>query len=252
MGPQFIMTLIKTMIMYLSWVVALLFFTLVSLPLVFLPKKWRYDNRLYFFLMNTLSRIMVKTSFVKIVIQGKQHLPTYPSSPSLIIANHTSALDIPLVDLLLGTYPHIWVSKDSYGKIPLFGRLMKNMHILVPRHNPKKAVAALAKAIKQAGEGNRHLIMFPEGTRHTDGAIHSFHQGFVVAAQKLNRPVIPIALVGLHEIFPRKSLLCFSSKRTVHVVIGKPMTMNTQESREDFIQRVQSWFEHQIEKTKTP
>jgi 1-acyl-sn-glycerol-3-phosphate acyltransferase len=252
MRLNFAITLIKTIIMYLSWSIALLFFTLISLPLVFLPKRWRYDNRLYFFLMNTLSHIIVKTSFVKILIQGKHYLPQYPNSPSVIIANHTSALDIPLVDLFLGTYPHIWVSKDSYGKIPLFGRLMKNMHVLVPRHNPKKAVAALVKAIKQASEGTRHLIMFPEGTRHSDGTIHPFHQGFAIAAQKLNRPVIPMALVGLHEIFPRKSLLCLSSKRTVHIIIGKPMTMGTQESREDFIQRVQSWFEHQIKESKTP
>jgi long-chain acyl-CoA synthetase len=48
----------------------------------------------------------------------------------------------------------------------------------------------------------KNLIIFPEGTRSTDGQLGEFKKTFAILARELNVPVIPVAIVGAHHVFP--------------------------------------------------
>ena len=89
-------------------------------------------------------------------IRGKEYLPGYPRMPSLILMNHSSALDIPIVEMLVGTFPHVWMSKDLYGKVPFLGMLLRRMHVLVKRESPSDARKALLMMYNLLKEGSRH------------------------------------------------------------------------------------------------
>ena len=85
-------------------------------------------------------------------------------------------------------------------------------------------------------------MIFPEGTRHVDGRVHAFHQGFAFLAKKLNRPVIPIAISGMDKMYPRGSKIIDSSCKKVIITIGEPIKMPVGETIEDFVHTVHRWF----------
>ena len=146
------------------------------------------------------------------------------------------------------SYPHIWLVKQAYAKIPLFSILVKRMHIPVHREDSRAAGRALLKAYKQARGITSHIIMFPEGRRYDDGKIHEFNSGFALLAKKLQRPVIPIAISGFEKIMPKGTIFIDYHATQPTMTIGKPITIDKHESIESFTQRVHKWFKEQVEK----
>jgi 1-acyl-sn-glycerol-3-phosphate acyltransferase len=66
------------------------------------------------------------------------------------------------------------------------------------------------------------LLMFPEGTRSHDDAIHAFHPGIALLAARSGRPVVPVAIRGTKQMavngrprFPR-----------VSVAVGPPVDLS--------------------------
>ena len=43
------------------------------------------------------------------------------------------------------------------------------------------------------------VLIFPEGTRSHDGQLHPFRPGIGLLAQQSQVPILPVALLGLHE-----------------------------------------------------
>lgn len=232
----------KTLISFTGWFITSLIFTLLTIPLTFLPAPARYTNRFYFFLTTVWTKLLMIFSFFSVQVKGRENLPKYPISPAIIIANHSSSLDIFIIEQIVGTYPHIWLTKKEYLKIPLFSVLLKRMHIPVEREDTTGAGRALLKAYNQAKNISSHIILFPEGTRYEDGMIHDFHPGFALLAKKLNRPVIPMKITGLHKIFPKKNVLIDYHAAKPTLTIGKPLWIGKDESIEDFSKRVKKEF----------
>lgn len=247
-GLLIIKNLILTVITFLLLSIIMPTFLIPCFFLSLFPKNIRYDNRLYFWLTSTMSRLMIWATFIKIRVIGRENLASYPNNPAIIIANHTSAIDIPLVEMFMGTYPHIWMSKVSYLRVPLMGFLLKRMHVFVDKTSGKDARAALLAMYALIKASDRHAVLFPEGTRHTDGKIHDFYAGFGMLAQKLKRPVIPIVIFGLHKVFPKKSLLVDSSACTVTIKIGKPMYCPESMDTAEFVAHIQQYYQTELEK----
>lgn len=181
-------------------------------------------------------------SFIHVKVHGEENLPKFPDSPAIIVMNHSSALDIFLMEIIVKRYPHIWLTKEEYTKIPFFSVLLKRMHVPVKRENEMKAARAMVKAINRAKEISSHILLFPEGTRSRDGNMQKFHSGFAVLAKKLNRPVIPIKTTGLHAIFPKGTIFIDYHASQPTATIGKPIYMKPDESTQEFSNRVESWF----------
>lgn len=236
---------LKSIFFYTITLIISLVFTPVALLLTFLPARIRYDNPIYFWLTKIWCNLIVWSTGIRFSVKGKENLPRYPNQPAIIVINHTSALDIPVVESLLSGYPHVWFSRHEYGYIPLFGSLVKRMHILVNRNNTQQSFAALKKGINRVKEASRHLVIFPEGTRHNDGEIHEFHGGFALMAQQLGRPVIPIVIQGLDRAYPKNRLLIDSYNCHVKISIGVPLHCQSSMSRDDFVEMVRTWFKHE-------
>ena len=65
------------------------------------------------------------------------------------------------------------------------------------------------------------ILIFPEGTRSTDGSMSRFHSGAARLARDFGIPVLPVALVGTREMMPKKSGLPRYSP--VEVRVGEPI-----------------------------
>ncbi len=219
---------------------AIIILSPAALLLSLLPAAWRYDNRLYYYLTYLAARISVIMSGIELRYYGIEQIPQI-TSPSIIMINHTSALDIPLVETLFHAQPHIWISKN-YQHIPILGMLLKRMNVTIADSDMQKPIQALRQAIRLVAGHQRHLFLFPEGTRHTDGTIHEFLPGFTLLADKLDRPIIPIVIYGLHKIFPKGSWLIKPSASPVLVSIGSAQKKTPHQDRQEFLANVQNWF----------
>lgn len=204
-----------------------------------LPARWRFALRPFYWISQGVYYLLIASWLVPVKITGRHHIPK--TGPLIFVANHQSAVDIPLLGILARGQPHVWMVWHELAQYPFFGYLLKSMFILVDTRSPRRALGAVAKA---ESLNEHHLMIFPEGGRYTDGTIHHFFRGFALVAERTGRPVIPVYLGNTAAVCRPPSL--WIEYAPVHVVIGPPFTYYEGESSEDFTARVHAWFVAQV------
>lgn len=219
--------------------IVILFTIPPAILLLFLPRSYREENKLFFFLSYLFYRGVVWSTFLPFKIYGKENLKL--DEPVIIIANHQSALDIPIVGSLCYGMPHVWFVLEYYVKKPILGFFIKRMYVTVQREDPAKAAYSLIKMLKYVQNKPHQLIIFPEGGRFTDGKVHDFFEGYAIIAKKTGRKVIPIYMPNNGKFYPPGSFLV--NYYPIEVFIGKAMNIGPDETSEEFNKRIHKWFE---------
>jgi 1-acyl-sn-glycerol-3-phosphate acyltransferase len=150
----------------------------------------------------------------------------------LVISNHAGMADIPL---LLGTMKLSlrFMAKEELGKIPLFGRVLRQSgYVMIKRGQNRDALNSLFAATEVLKSGHS-LHIFPEGTRSATGELLPFKRGAFRVAQKGGAPVLPVTIIGSHLITPKKSLKI--NKGTIKVIIDKPIEPSSFNSIEELM-----------------
>ena len=153
-----------------------------------------------------------------VTIEGGENID--PEATYVVVCNHASQYDILLVygwlDLDLR-----WVMKKELRKIPGIGIGCEKVgHILVDRSRPEEAKRTINEALQRIGNGVG-ILFFPEGTRSRDGRLLPFKKGAFRIAKDQGLPVLPLTLVGTHDIMPAKSL--FVRPGRARIVIHPPI-----------------------------
>jgi len=148
-----------------------------------------------------LGQIMLRDLF-HLQIEGLEKLP--PSGPFILSPNHQSFLDGPVVIACLP-----WrTMRDAFfvGTSEIFGsrlmrRIVESFRLIVidPDANLVPAMRAGAYGLRKHGV----LLLFPEGERSIDGPPKTFKKGAAILAIHLQCPIVPVALEGFYEAWPR-------------------------------------------------
>jgi len=72
----------------------------------------------------------------------------------------------------------------------------------VPIDREASALAGMKTVIRRL-QGGAAVILFPEGTRTRDGRLGEIKSGFAIIARRAGVPIVPVAIVGAHECWPR-------------------------------------------------
>jgi len=201
-----------------------------------LPERWRYDNKLYFWITDAFFKATLLFTFLPITVIGKENIP---KEPAIIAPNHQSALDIPLVASLLDGYPHIWMAWVRLTKYWV-GFFVKRMAVLIDMSSSIKGAKSLIKALKLIQGKQRHVIIFPEGSRSNGNQVGDFFAGFVILAKKTGRPVVPVLILDAYKVYPPGSF--FINWYPITVIVGKPFLYKDGESDQEFKEKVHNWF----------
>jgi 1-acyl-sn-glycerol-3-phosphate acyltransferase len=145
------------------------------------------------------SRDLLRIARVGVRVVGLENRPT---GPAVYAANHSSALDIPIV---FGHLPVDFriIHKRSLRFLPLLGQAMWAAgHIAIDRGQPFRARRSLDSAAERIRAGTS-VVVFPEGTRSPDATVRRFKRGSFALALDAGVPVVPVSLVGVKEVVPR-------------------------------------------------
>jgi 1-acyl-sn-glycerol-3-phosphate acyltransferase len=162
------------------------------------------------------SWLILKTSGVRVAVDGLQRLD--PSRSYIFAANHQSIYDIPILFSSLPFQLRI-IAKQSLGRIPFMGwHLRGTGHVLVDRSRPG---AGVVKKMARLVEQGHSLIVFPEGTRSTDGTVGRFKGGPFVIARDAALPVVPITVIGSRHVMFRGNVTVRPGH--VRVIVHEPI-----------------------------
>jgi long-chain acyl-CoA synthetase len=175
------------------------------------------DPIIFFF--TRLAKVVWKT-ISRLDVQGLENLPK--QGPYLLCSNHQSFLD-PLP--LLGSIP-FWALKRMFagGTSEIFGSGFMRWVARIMRVVVVDPDANLVPAMRAGAYGLRHgmaLVLYPEGERSIDGAPKTFKKGAAILSIHLQVPIVPIAIDGFHEAWPRgKSFQKFAHLK---IKLGQPI-----------------------------
>ena len=142
-----------------SWFFVCLFvLTVVLSPLLIFVTLSEKTYVLFFLIAQVWARMVLFLGGFRIKKQGK--MPALQGS-KILIANHTSPLDI-LLMFVLAKKPLVFIGKSSLAKIPIFGFFFKRTSILVDRSNSSSRLQAFKQA-KARLERGLDVCIFPEG-----------------------------------------------------------------------------------------
>jgi 1-acyl-sn-glycerol-3-phosphate acyltransferase len=162
------------------------------------------------------SWLILKTTGVHVTVTGLDRLD--PSRSYVFAANHQSLYDIPILFASLPFQVRI-IAKASLGRIPFLGwHLQRTGHLLVDRSKPG---AGVLKKMARLVRARHSLIVFPEGTRSTDGSVARFKGGSFLIALEAGLPIVPISIQGSrHVMFRGRLMVCPGNVAvTVHAPI---------------------------------
>lgn len=146
--------------------------------------------------------------------------PADPRLPYVVVGNHQSLADIPVVSRL--PWEMKWVAKKELFTIPFVGWMMRLAgDIAVDRSDPRSGVKALMQA-RQYLQQKCSVMFFPEGTRSYDGRVHAFNDGAFRLAIKEGLPILPIALDGTHGALPKHTWR-FGEPSIIHLKVLPPV-----------------------------
>jgi 1-acyl-sn-glycerol-3-phosphate acyltransferase len=134
------------------------------------------------------------------------------SSPAIIICNHQSFLDI-LSTVML--YPKLILFTNHWvWNSPVFGFVVRMADYYPVMHGADGSVDQVADRVRQGYS----VVVFPEGTRSSDGNIKRFHKGAFYLAEKLKLDILPIIIHGSGYTMTKQDFLLKDGRITLKIL----------------------------------
>ncbi|MFD1721491.1 lysophospholipid acyltransferase family protein [Amnibacterium endophyticum] len=158
----------------------------------------------------------------------------------VVVANHSSHLDAPLIFTTLPRRLARYLSAGAAADYFFDVRWRKGLTALFfnafPIHRAGiNRPASEARALLQRGVP---LLVFPEGTRSRTGRIGTFKSGAAGLASSESVPVVPVAIIGASIAHPRGSKWPKRGRLPVGVVYGDPVYAEAGEPAAEYMRRV--------------
>lgn len=227
----------RTLLSYLLFGLIIGIVLLPGIIMLLMPKRWLHKSRIFFWFSHAIYWAIIKVLFMPVVIVGKENML---HAPAIIAANHQSSLDVPLVGITLLGAPHVWLAKAELKENPFLRFILSRLAIIIDMSTPMTGMRSLIKALDTFEDSPAHAVIFPEGGRYTDGAVHDFYAGFAILAKKTGRPVVPVRIFNAYKVYPPGSFLLHWVP--IKVVIGQPFIYQEGEKEDVFVARVHDWF----------
>ncbi|HWH25348.1 MAG TPA: lysophospholipid acyltransferase family protein [Pseudolysinimonas sp.] len=160
--------------------------------------------------------------------------------PFVVVANHSSHLDAPLIMGALPRHLARYLAAGAAGdyffdvwwRRGLTALFFNAFPVDRSGRNPRNVNAKMLLQHKIP------VLVFPEGTRSKDGTVGHFKPGAAALSSATGAPILPVALIGANLSHPRGSKWPKPGRLPVGVVFGSPMYAGKDETPALFMGRV--------------
>jgi 1-acyl-sn-glycerol-3-phosphate acyltransferase len=167
----------------------------------------------------------VELAFHRIKIEGRENVP---DGGCLIVSNHVSYMDPTTVGWAVAREIY-YLGRKSLFKPPFWSWFLPICNVL-PIDRDGHDIGGLRRIIKMLKDG-RGVLLFPEGTRSTDGTLQPAEPGAGLVALKAGVPILPARVFGTFESLSRHNKRL--RLHPIRVVIGKPYRPTVPEGRKE-------------------
>ncbi len=145
---------------------------------------------------------------MRVEVKGVENIPE--SGPLVVMSNHISYLDPPLIGSIIPQKVH-YMAKAELFENRIVGAFLKKLGAF-PLKRGTGDSRAFRKAIKIL-RNDQVLGIFPEGTRYPEGSPGEPHSGSVMLAIMAKSPILPIGIKNIKR------------KGRTKVIIGEPLVL---------------------------
>lgn len=190
------MLFLKTLLLYLSFVFYMIGSIFKKIKYIHLKKKSKEKAQEY--LNNKVvnwANYIVKYVGLTVNIEGLENIP---KGSFLLVSNHQSNLDMPVILSSLNM-SFAAIAKKEMEKIPIVSYWMKEINcIFMDRNNIRESVKSINQGIQFLKSG-KPILVFPEGTRSKSSNVGEFKKGSMKLGTKANVPIVPISINGTYK-----------------------------------------------------
>jgi long-chain acyl-CoA synthetase len=181
-------------------------------------------------------------------------------APMLIVANHVTAYDGPLVEYALPGWMRRRMAVAMSGEMledfrhfrnpergpgrrqfmlfgPLAYLLLTALYNVFPLPRRRDFMRSFAHAGEALDRGF-NVLVFPEGTRSASGELARFRPGIGLLVKESGTAVLPVAILGLGELKMRQR--AWFRPGTIEVRVGRPLRFAPEESEAAITARLQA------------
>lgn len=210
--PFTFLNLLKSIFAFSYFIFGSLLISLIGILLMkLIPVKSSKKKYIYHWILSKFagSMIYIMSNVKKRIINstGEDF-----KKPAVIIANHTSFLDILLLIML---YPKLILLTNKWvWNSPVFGIAVRMAEYYPVAEGAENTTGRLAEKVKDGYS----IVVFPEGTRSVDGAIGRFHKGAFFLAQNLKIDLLPIVIHGAAHTMTKGFFYLKNGELTVNIL----------------------------------
>jgi len=164
--------------------------------------------------------------FARVHLSGFEHLRGL-DGPVLIVANHISNADPPLIGSFVT--PALdrriyWLGKQEALDWPVLGALIEHNAVIGIQRGAADVDAF--RSAKRVLDERHVLIVFPEGTRSPTGRLQEAKEGTTILALRTGARLVPIGVSGTRAVWPRGQKLPHPIRGRVSLTVGRPFTVS--------------------------
>src|SRR5262245_26306720 len=187
-------------------------------------------------------------------VEGRRNVPL--RGPVLLIGNHQSYFDIPL--MALACPRRLWF----LARKPLFNNLLLRWIMdffgTVAVDNEGFSRAGLEGLLQELRKGHATLV-YPEGERSHDGKLAELKPGVTLLVRRVRCPIVPVGVAGAFDAWPRsRRLIHFAppflrwKPARIAVSVGEPIggAMLAQKEREEILEELQKALASVVQKAE--
>jgi 1-acyl-sn-glycerol-3-phosphate acyltransferase len=179
-----------------------------------MPKR-SYLSYLWYEFLRLFVQMIAMLAF-GIRFSGQKNIPE--EGGVLVVSNHQSHLDPPLVGLGCRRRMN-YLARESLFGFPPFRWLIKSLDA-VPLDREGIGLSGIKESLRRLKRGEM-LLIFPEGTRTIDGQIKTFRPGFTSLAIRSRAAILPVAIQGAFQCWPKTRT--FPRPGKIHIHYGEPI-----------------------------
>ena len=169
-------------------------------------------------------------------VTGKENVPR--EGPVLVVANHMTLIDPPLLSVSLGRYAQI-MAKEELFRTRASNYFMSGLGAF-PVYRGRLDRQAMRVAERVLADGGA-LVVFPEGQRSRNRQLQHASAGATLIALRSGVPIVPAGITGTERVSGMWSVL---RRPRLTVNFGRPFHLPPVNTRSDRAECTRCIMEH--------